>query len=104
VIFGVAGNGMSGITPHGNLVWLDHPDLAILIQDSERITLGLEDYTDSLCTIRRLESAWVWSASNVLELDEIMELVIADSIRSRTNFGSFSQIFGKDGNLLSTVS
>ena len=36
------------VSPHSKLTWLKEADLSILIQDTERVALGLEDHTDSL--------------------------------------------------------
>ena len=48
--FRIGSNGTIRVPTHRDLVWLNKSDLAILIQYSERVSLCLEDNTDSLQT------------------------------------------------------
>lgn len=44
----ICGNGTSRISPHCNLTRLDNSNLAVLIQDPERVSISLEDNAYSL--------------------------------------------------------
>jgi hypothetical protein len=46
----------TGIPTHGNLVWLYDSYLSILIENTKRVTVCLEDDTDSLKTTKGLDS------------------------------------------------
>ena len=48
--FSIHGDGSLSVPPHGDLVRLDHTDLAILIKDTEGVSLSLDDVADCVIT------------------------------------------------------
>lgn len=99
--FRVRSNGTVRVPPHRDLVRLHQSYLTILIKNTEGVSLGFENDTDSLQAVHQLSDKHMQGRRVIgsLELDQVVQFIIANNVGSRTDFGGLTQIFGEHGNL-----
>ncbi len=80
---------------------LDQTNLAVLIEDTERVSLCLENDTNSLqAIIYGQTDEPMFSEYYLLELYQVMKLVVSNDVRAVSDLGGFSQVFGEHRHLL----
>ena len=80
---------------------LDVTDLAVLVKNTERVTLRFVDDADCLLAmdVVNLSVATNVERVDLLELNEVVKLVVANSIGAGADFGCLAKVLREDGDL-----
>lgn len=94
----ICGDRSSGVLLDTDLVRSQVSDMAELVEDTEDVSLDLEDDTGGLLAARSNEeqSAKRWSSQtlrkDILKLDQIVQLKLSDVVHTTADFGGLSDV------------